>query len=370
MDFDYSDEQRMLADSVQRLVSQHWGMAQRRERAARSTLDPQVWQALAGLGVLGLNIPQEYGGFGEPADSLLPVHLELGRGLVAEPVIPSAVMASAMLQVCEPAAQASWLPGIATGEIVATVAYQEPGRRYAVLPQDCHAAPEGEGWLLNGVKTLVWHGAAADLMLLTARGPQGQTLLFALPASASGLQRLDTPTLDRSRCARLQLDRVVLPAQALLARGEAADQALERALAWGIAALCAHGAGAMSRLLELTLDYVKTRRQFGQPLAAFQVVQHRMADMLVAKEMALSMAYVAVAALKQSDPRERRRGIAAAKLQLARSGREIGQAAVQLHGGMGMTDELEVGDFFKRLTMLDALFGDTAEQLAQWEELA
>ncbi|MNR08917.1 Acryloyl-CoA reductase (NADH) [compost metagenome] len=205
---------------------------------------------------------------------------------------------------------------------------------------------------------------------MSARGAQGQTVLLAVPAGAAGVRVIDTPTLDGARCARLDLDTVALPAEALLAEGEAADQALVQALQWGTAALCAHAAGAMERLLEITVEYLKTRKQFGQPLASFQALQHRLAEMLVAKELALSMAYVAVAALTESDAAQRRRMIASAKLEAARAGRLVAQMAVQLHGGMGMTDELEVGDYFKRLTAVDLLLGDTAEQLAALEELA
>ncbi|MNX44747.1 Acryloyl-CoA reductase (NADH) [compost metagenome] len=370
MDFLYTEEQRMLADSLRRLVDQAWTFPQRRARQAAGRLDAQAWGALAELGVLGLNISQDFGGFGEVPASLLPVHAELGRGLVSEPVIPSAVMGAALIDACGGATRGLWLPAIASGEAIVSVAYQEPGRRYDTDPLDCRAARTAEGWRLSGAKHLVWHGAAATAWLVSARGPQGQTVLLAVPADAGGVRVTDTPTLDGARCARLDMDAVGLPPEALLAEGEAADQALAHALQWGTAALCAHAAGAMERLLEITVEYLKTRKQFGQPLASFQALQHRLAEMLVAKELALSMAYVAVAALTEPDAAQRRRMIASAKLEAARAGRLVGQLAVQLHGGMGMTDELEVGDYFKRLTVVDQLLGDTAEQLAILEELA
>jgi alkylation response protein AidB-like acyl-CoA dehydrogenase len=370
MDFIYTEEQRMLADSLRRLVDQAWTYPQRRARQAAGRLDPKAWGALAELGVLGLTISQDFGGFGEVPASLLPVHVELGRGLVSEPVIPSAVMGAALLDACDDAVRTRWLPGIASGESIVSVAYQEPGRRYDTGPQDCRAAKTAEGWRVDGVKHLVWHGAAATAWLVSALGADGQTLLLAVPADSAGVRVTDTPTLDGVRCARLDLDAVGLPADALLAEGPAADQALAQALQWGTAALCAHAAGAMDRLLEITVDYLKTRKQFGQPLATFQALQHRLAEMLVAKELALSMAYVAVAALTEPDAAERRRMIASAKLEAARAGRLVAQMAVQLHGGMGMTDELDVGDYFKRLTVIDQLLGDTAEQLAVLEQLA
>lgn len=370
MDFLYSEEQRMLADSLRRLVDQAWTRPQRRAREAAGRLDADAWGALADLGVLGLTIAQDAGGFGEVPASLLPVHLELGRGLVAEPVIASAVMGAALIDACGGAARGHWLPAIASGERVVSVAWQEPGRRYQAAPETCRAARGGAGWRLDGAKHLVWHGAAAHAWLVSARGEDGATVLLAVPADAAGVRVLDTPTLDGARCARLDFSGVALPADALLAQGPEADAALALALQWGAAALCAQAAGAMERLLEITVDYLKTRQQFGQPLASFQALQHRLAEMLVAKELALSMAYVAVAALSEPDAAQRRRMLASAKLEAARTGRLVAQLAVQLHGGMGMTDELEVGDYFKRLTVADLLLGDSAEQLAVLEELA
>jgi len=370
MDFLYTEEQRMLADSLRRLVDQAWTRPQRRARETAGRLDARAWAALADVGVLGLTIAQDAGGFGEVPASLLPVHVELGRGLVAEPVIPSAVMGAALIQACGAQARQRWLPGIASGECVVSVAWQEPGRRYEARPDVCRAVRSGAGWRLDGAKHLVWHGAAAQAWWVSARDENGATVLLAVPADAAGVRVTDTPTLDGVRCARLDFAGVALPADALLAQGAQADAALAEALQWGTAALCAHAAGAMERLLEITVDYLKTRQQFGQPLASFQALQHRLAEMLVAKELTLSMAYVAVAALTEPDAAQRRRMLASAKLEAARAGRQVAQMAVQLHGGMGMTDELEVGDYFKRLTVVDLLLGDSAEQLAVLEALA
>lgn len=366
MDFEYSEEQRMLADSLRRLMADNWTMARRRAR--QGGLDPSVWNALAELGVLGLVIDAEHGGFGEPPASLLPVHLELGTGLADEPVIPSSVMAATAIRASGNAQAAQrWLPRIASGEAIFSMAYQEPGRRYATEPQDC-SVTDG---VLDGSKHLVWHAAAAHAWIVSARDTvSDEPVLLIVPADAAGVMVAETDTLDRSRCGRIDFRQVNVLPDHMLARGDAARAALDLALQWGTAALCAHAVGAMSRLLGITVDYLRTRRQFGQPLAAFQALQHRMAEMVVAKEMALSMAYVAAAALTESDERTRRRMIAAAKLETARAGRFVSQCAVQLHGGMGMTDELEVGDFFKRLTVVELLLGDSAEQLAVLEETA
>ncbi|ALM83435.1 acyl-CoA dehydrogenase family protein [Bordetella sp. N] len=375
MDFEYSTEQRMLADSLARLVADNWTLAQRRAR--QGGLDASAWNALAELGVLGLTIDTEHGGFGETPASLLPVHLELGRGLVDEPVIASGVMSATAIQAGGNAdAARQWLPAIASGEAVVTIAYQEPGRRYAVDPEGCRLSADATpatdaGWVLDGVKHLVWHGGAAHAWIVSARDAgDGEPVLLIVPADARGVTVAETNTLDRSRCARLDFKQVRIAPSQVLARGDAALAALTLSLEWGVAALCAHAAGAISRLLDITVDYLKARKQFGQPLAAFQALQHSMAEMVVAREMALSMAYVAAAALGETDASQRRRMIAAAKLEVAQAGRLVSQKAVQLHGGMGMTDELEVGDFFKRLTVVDLMFGDTAEQLAIMEETA
>ncbi|WP_233235784.1 acyl-CoA dehydrogenase family protein [Bordetella sp. LUAb4] len=394
MDFEYSTEQRMLADSLARLIADNWTLARRRDR--QGGLDPAAWNALAELGVVGLTVDAEYGGFGEAPASLLPVHLELGRGLVDEPVIASGVMSATAISASgNDEAARRWLPEIAAGEVVVTLAYQEPGRRYAVEPEACRLtgdvagrgasrAPDAisrksssnlsDGYLglvLNGSKHLVWHGAAAQAWVVSAFDEADrQPVLLIVPADVAGVAVSETNTLDRSRCARIEFDNVRIAPDQVLARGEAARAALALALQWGNAALCAHAAGAIDRLLGITVDYLKTRKQFGQPLAAFQALQHSMAEMVVAKEMALSMAYVAAAALSEPDAAVRRRMIAAAKIEAAQAGRFVSQKAVQLHGGMGMTDELEVGDFFKRLTVIELLFGDTDEQLGIMAETA
>ena len=232
MDFIYTEEQRMLADSLRRLVAQDWTQARRRKRQAAGTLDAGAWDALAGLGVLGLNIAENCGGFGEPPASLLPVHLELGRGLVSEPVIPSAVMGAALVAACGEGARRRWLPSIASGECIASVAWQEPGRRYDPDPANCRASRDGLGWRLDGAKHLVWHGAAAAVWLVCARGEDGAPLLLAVPAGIAGARVTDTPTLDGARCARLDFDGVRLDAEALLAQGEPARQALAESLHW------------------------------------------------------------------------------------------------------------------------------------------
>lgn len=370
MDFTYNEEQRMLTDSLRRLVSDGWSFEQRRKRAAQSELDQQAWQSLAELGVAGLLIPEHYDGFGESPATLVAIQLELGKGLVSEPVIPSAVMATALLlSAANEQVNAECLPLMASGSLVCAVAYLEPGQRNAWRPVATQAVQVAEGYTLNGKKKLVWQGASACRLIVSAV-LNGETALFLVPADAQGVSVQDFPTMDGYRCADIELAGVTLPAGALIAKGQAADDALASAMDFGITAMCAHAAGAMDRLVEITAEYLKTRRQFGRPLADFQVLQHRLADMLLHKELATSMAYVAATALGETDAAERCRLLSSAKVSVAQAGRSIGQSAVQMHGGIGMTDELEVGDYFKRLTHTDFLLGDTDFHLKRLEELS
>jgi len=360
MDFQYSEEQRMLADSLRRFAAEGWSFEGRRNasRKGRGFTDDN-WNVLAEMGVLGLNIPQEYDGFGENPASMLVVHTELGRALAGEPVIPSSVVCATVLERFGSDAQKKqWLPAIAGGESIFTLAYLEPGRRYEPTPASTSVEARGEGFVLNGTKVLVWHAAAATSLLVSAVGADGKASLFIVPRDAAGVSLRDYPTIDGVRAADITFSNVELGADALVGTQGDAAAALEVGIDHGIAALCAHAAGAMERLIEITAEYLRTRKQFGQPLGKFQALQHRMADMLIQKEQALSMAYVAVSALTEQDVAKRRRMISGAKTVVAEAGRYVGQQAVQLHGGMGMTDELEVGDYFKRLTMVDPLFGD------------
>ncbi|WER50027.1 acyl-CoA dehydrogenase [Cupriavidus sp. WKF15] len=372
MDFTYSEEQQMLADSLRRFIDTEYTFdARRKSSRAGEALDRGVWNKLAEMGVLGLTVPADFGGFGEGAASQLVVQRELGRGLVLEPVTPSGVMSAAILSAYGSQQQKEeWLPAIASGERIVTLAYLEPTTRYRPETARASAERSGNGYVLNGTKSLVWHGASADAYLLSARiAGNNDVALFLVPRDSAGLNVTGYPTIDGMRAADVSLQNVTVSADALV--GQPADglAALGLGMEHGVAALCAEGAGAMEKLIEITGEYLGTRQQFGKPLGAFQALQHRMADMLVQKELALSMAYVAVQALDETDPARRRRMLSAAKVTLARAGRYVGQQAVQLHGGMGMTDELAVGDYFKRLTMLDQLLGDSDHHLQRFGEV-
>ncbi|AEE66109.1 acyl-CoA dehydrogenase [Bordetella pertussis] len=373
MDFSYSEEQRMLADSLRRFIETGYTFEKRRAIVCGDAgMDPAIWAGLAELGIQGLNVRAEHGGFGADAATQLVVQHELGRGLVSEPITPSAVIATTIIQGHGNDEQRrAWLPGLAAGACIAATAYLEQGGRSNPEAVQTVAERAGEAYVLNGAKTLVWHGAAADVLVVSARlaGTDGLSLFLVPTRGTAGLALASQPTMDGQRAASVRLADVRLPASALLGAPGAGLAALQAGLDWGIAALCAEAAGAMERLIELTAEYLRTRKQFGVPLASFQALQHRMADMLVQKELALSMAYVAAQALDEADAAARQRKLSAAKVVVARAGRYVGEQAIQLHGGMGMTDEMAPGDYFKRLAMIDPLLGGTDHHLDRYAAL-
>ncbi len=358
MDFAYSEEQRMLTDSLRRVMDEGWTFKKRRERSASGELDKAAWASLASLGVTGLMVPEAYGGFGESTATMLAVHKELGRGIVSEPVIPSAVMAVSLLSgIDNGAVKSQWLSALAEGEAIVSVAWQEQGERFSVVPLVTQAVAKGDGFVLTGRKRHVWHAASANALVVSAL-LDGEMALFLVPTGATGVSMQDFPTFDFSRCANVTLEKVGLDSTALLARGPVASALFEQALDFAVTALCAHACGAMQYLIEATTNYLKTRNQFGQPLINFQVLQHRVADMLIQQEMAMSHAYVAAVSVAQDPPPLRTKRVSMAKTEVAAAARFVGEQAVQLHGGMGVTDELEVGDYFKRLTYVGLLLGD------------
>ena len=361
MDFTYSQEQRMLTDSLRRLVEDNWSRPKRRERQSAGVLNRNAWGSLVELGVGGLLVPEEFGGFGETAATMLAVHQELGRGLVSEPAISSAVIAVTLLANSHNQAHAE-------GDAVLAVAWQEQGERDSQRPLCTRATISKDGFILDGRKILVWHGAGSQAVIVSAL-LDGEVALFLVPADTQGVSVQDYPTFDGSRAATINFKDVSLSGEHLIARGEQAEHLLALALDYGITALCAHACGAMAYLTDSTIQYLKTRQQFGQPLAAFQVLQHRLGDMLIQSEMGLSMTYVAAIALGEQDAAKRSRLVSMSKVEVAGAARLVGEISVQLHGGMGMTDELEVGDYFKRLAYTELLLGDTNFHLQRMQEL-
>ncbi len=347
MNFDYSEDQCALADTVQRFVARDYTFEKRRAiRDSTPGWSRAVWQGLADLGVLALNIDEDYGGLGYGPQETGLVMGAFGAGLLLEPYLAAAVIAPALIRrVASANFQERWLPDIATGETIVVLSHA-----------DARQEPVTEiGGNLSGRKAVVTHGGCADLLLVSARTADGGTGLFAVTSGAEGVHLRDYPTLDGQRAADIVFDNA--PATRVDA-GNAAN-AIEAALDIGLAALCAEAVGIMDATIAATTDYLKTRQQFGQPIGRFQALQHRMADMLLHLEQARSMSYLAAMHCTEKNQAARQRTLSAAKVTIGQACRFIAQNAVQLHGGMGMTDELILSHWFKRLTAIEMTFGDT-----------
>jgi pimeloyl-CoA dehydrogenase small subunit len=372
MDFDLTDEQRLLKDSVDRLVADQYQFEQRKKYMAEPNgWSQSVWQQYAELGLLGLPFAETHGGFGGGAVETMIVMEAFGRGLVLEPFFATVILAGGLLRRAGSAAQQqALLPQVTQGKLKLAFAHVERQSRYDLADISTTARQNGAAWVLDGAKSVVLHGDCADRLLVTARvsGNRRDRTgigLFMVDPGAAGVTRRGYPTQDGLRAAEVVLsgapaEPVGDPTNALPAIEHVVDEA--------IAALCAEAVGTMQAMHETTLEYLKTRQQFGRPIGQFQVLQHRSVDMLVALEQARSMAMFAAVMAGEDDATERRRAIAAAKVQIGRSGRHIGQEAIQLHGGIGMTMEYKVGHYFKRMTMIDKQFGDAdvhLETLAQ-----
>ncbi len=368
MDFDLSDEQRLLKDSVDRMIANRYGFEARKGyRAAPEGWSREIWAQFAEIGLLGLPFTEEQGGFGGgPVDTAMVMEA-CGRALVVEPYFATIVACGALLRYAASDAQLQALvPGIAAGERVLAYAQIERQSRNSLNDVATRAERDGDGWRITGDKSLVLHGDSADTLLVTARtaGEHRERRgigLFLVQADAPGVTRRGYPTQDGMRAAEIGL--VNAPAEALGDPAEALP-VLERANDEMLAALCAEAVGVMDAMHAMTVDYMKTRKQFGRAIGDNQALQHRAVDMYVSLEQARSMALYATMMASEQDPLERQRAMHAAKVQIGRSGRHIGQEAVQLHGGIGVTMEYAVGHHFKRMTMIERGFGDTDSHLA------
>ena len=375
MQFNYTEEQQMLADAVERWLRTDYDFDRRRALAALPEgFSADNWARLADLGLLGLNVPEEYGGLGAGAEATLIVMQAFGAALLVEPYVPTAVMAAALLaRSGSSAQQAAWLPGLADGRVRFAIAALEPESRYDLSRVRTRACRAGAGWQLDGAKAVVLQGGAAQQIVVSARtagqeAEPGGIALFIVDRSAPGLTVASFPTIDGLRSAELTLAGVQVGSDALLGPADGGLPLLEWTVDRGVAALCAEAVGAMQKLIELTAVYLRERKQFGQPIGHFQALQHRIADMLIATEQARSMALLAAARVDEPDARTRRRAISGAKVMIGRKGRYVGEQAVQLHGGMGMTDELPIGHYFKRLSCIDMSWGNVEHHLELYGE--
>ncbi len=358
MDFDFSDDQMQLREAVARWVEKGYAFDRRRGIAEAGGFSSEAWSELCELGLAGLTVPEAHGGLGLGPVEAMVVMEELGRGLVLEPLAQSLIAGRLLARHGTAAVQARWLPGIASGELRIGLAWQERGGRYQAEACRTLAEAQGSGHVISGTKHLVAAGDQAQGFIVSAR--LGDRLaLFAVEASAQGLHRKGYGTQDGSRAADLAFERT--PATLLT---EAGLPALQEALDMGAACACAEGVGTMEKSLAITADYMNQRKQFGVPIASFQALRHRLADMKMQLELGRSMSYYAWLKL-DAPPHERLQAVARAKVQLGQSMRFVGQQSVQLHGGIGVTDEYIISHCFKKLTQLEMSFGDTLHHLAE-----
>jgi pimeloyl-CoA dehydrogenase small subunit len=370
MDFELSEEQRLLKESLDRLIGDRYAFEQRRVYSqATEGWSRELWAQYAELGLLGLPFPESQGGSGGGPIETMLVMEAFGRALALEPYLATVVLGGGFLRHGgNDALSADLVPKIAGGGLTLTFAQTERHSRWNLADISTTATRDGAGWRLDGEKGVVLHGDTADKLVVTARIGGGQRDrngigVFVVDANAPGLSRRGYPTQDGLRGAEVTLAGVRVGPEAVLGEPGAGLPLVERVVDEAIAALCAEAVGAMAVMHELTVEYLKTRRQFGREIGSFQVLQHRAVDMLVALEQARSMAMFATMMAAEENIVERRNAISAAKVQIGRSGKFVGQQAIQLHGGIGMTMEYKVGHYFKRMTMIDTTFGDADHHL-------
>jgi len=370
MDFEPSDDQRLLVESVTRMLGDTYGFAQRKGyMALPEGYSPAVWSQFAELGLLGLPFAEEYGGFGGGAQEVMLVMQAFGRVLVLEPYFPTVVLAGTAVNTAGSAEQKqAILPAIAEGSLKMAFAHSERQARYDLTDVVTTAKRNGSGWVLDGSKTVASHGEAANKIIVSARTAgdrydEDGITLFLVDAAASGVARRGYLSRDDTRAADISLSNVTVSDADVLGEVGRGLPIIRKVVEAGIAATAGETVGAMEAMNEMTLDYSKTRVQFGQPIGTYQVVQHRLADMFMAQEQGRSMAMLATMSIDNPDDDKRTHDIALAKVGIGQAGRYVSQSAVQLHGGIGMTEEYAVGHYFRRCMVIERLFGDPAYYL-------
>jgi pimeloyl-CoA dehydrogenase small subunit len=369
MDFDLSEDQRLLKESVDRLITDQYQFENRKKYAKDPTgYSPAMWSQITEMGLLGLPFEETLGGFGGGAVETAIVMEAFGRGLVLEPYFATVILGGGLLRrAASTSVIGALAPKVAAGKLKLAFAHVERHSRYNLADVTTTAHKDGSAYVLDGAKSVVIHGDSADRIFVTARLAGERRArdgigLFLVDPATPGVTRRGYPTQDGQRAAELTLTNARVTADDLIS--DNALPAIEHVIDEAIAALCAEAVGALQSLQDLTLEYLKTRKQFGRPIGSFQVLQHRSVDMLVAVEQARSMAMFAAVMAAEENPIERRRAISAAKVQIGRSARHVGQEAIQLHGGIGMTNEYAAGHYFKRVTMIDQLYGDADTHLS------
>ena len=370
MDFEFTNDQQMLRDTVRKWIDKDYSFEERQKIVDTGGFSAKAWRTLAELGLLGLQISEDQGGMGLGAIETMVVMEELGRGLLLEPYVHGALIAPYLLAFAPTQIQQHYLPLISDGDKLVVLAHQEQGARYQLNHVTTRAVRSGDAWLLSGSKSVVPAAPFADAFIVPARvtgAPEDASgvALYLVQRASAGIDI--QPYLKQDGASAANVVFTTTAAELLIGAGDAPNgvsNLLENAVDIGIAALCAEGVGVMEALLALTVEYMNTRKQFGVPIASFQSLRHRIADIKLQLELARSMSYLA--SLKLGDqPAVRRRVLSQAKLQLGRSMRFVGQQCLQLHGGIGLTDEYVASHYFKRLTVIEMTFGDTLHQLGQ-----
>jgi alkylation response protein AidB-like acyl-CoA dehydrogenase len=369
MDFNFTQEQQQFADALQRWIAKDYHFEQRNKIVhSPAGVSDTAWATLAELGMTALPVPEEQGGFNGSAIDMLVVMQEIGRGLLVEPYLATVIGVEFLKR---GGAHPALLEQVASGELKLASALGERQARHELFDIATTAQANADGFALNGVKTVVLHGAQAGYLIVSARTSGGQRdldgiSLFVAPRDSAGLTVKDYRTLDCLRAADISFANVQVPASALLGSVGAGWDMLDAVTDYGTALLCCEAVGAMEAINAATLEYVKTRQQFGAPIGKFQALQHRMAEMFMQLEQARSMAMLAAVKVASSDVAERRRTVSAAKARVGQALKFVGQQAVQLHGGMGVTNEMPAAHYFKRLSMIELTLGDTDHHLARF----
>src|SRR4051812_10529052 len=372
MDFDLTEEQRLLRDSVDRLLADNYTFEKRRAYLAETEgWSRALWSQYAELGLLGLPFPETHGGFGGGGIEIMLVMEAFGRALALEPYLATIVLAGTALRLAgSDAQQAMLLPQVAEGSRLLAFAHGERQARYDLPDVLTKATSKGDGWVIDGAKSVVLHGDSADTLIVSARtgGARNDTAgitLFLVDGNAGGVACRGYALRDGNRAAEITLSGVEIGADAVLGAVDGAFPVIERVVEAGIAAMAAEAVGAMETMQAMTLEYLKTRQQFGRPIGDNQALQHRATEMFVALEQGRSMAMLAAMMVDEADTAERQRNIAMAKVGVGQAARFVSQNAVQLHGGIGMTEEYAVGHYFRRCMVIEHSFGDTAHHLSR-----
>ena len=376
MDFSFSDEQALLQESVSRFITNDYGF-DARQKNSRSELGYSVenWKTFAELGWLGVPFAESAGGFGGGAVELMLMMEEFGKGLVVEPYVSTVVACGTALNVAgSEQQQAEHIPSIVDGSKLWALAFAEPQSRFNLADLITSAKKDSGKYLLNGYKAVVVGGPNADFFIVSVRTSGEQrdregVSLFIIPSDAPGVSTRDYPTVDGQRASELTLDNVELDESSLLGQEDHGLSVLEQATDLATLAVGSEAVGCMEVLYKDTVEYCKNREQFGQPIGKFQVLQHRMVDMFMEHEQSKSLMFMAAMRWDEGYGPEAQKAVSAFKVQVGKSGKFVGQGAVQLHGGMGMTDELNIGHYFKRLTIIDTMFGNVDHHLRRFGSL-